>query len=236
MKSIPLSELDPKSHKGALWIVNTAAQSKYKISSGQLIISIPSLNGGKEEALIVPYTWLPMDAAAHFQAERLLSSTEFRKSVINGLVTVISTKDAERLSETEGADEERERLNELDEIVRQQSSARSISDANVEINGQQQGKGEDSETVSMFGLEDTPSIAKQLAGKKKPTMDDSGFTNQFMMFANKVKEDSDMGALNQIRARSKFTRKEIRYLADHLSNHPKTQKQLQARIAAFDKA
>ena len=235
MKSIPLSELEVKDSRGPIWIVNTAAQSKYHVT-GQLIISIPSLNGGKEEALIVPYTWLPMDAAAHFPRDRLLVSTEFRKSVINGLVTIISQKDAERLDETEGAEEERERLNELDEIVRQQSSARSISDANVEINGQQQGKGEDSETVSMFGLDDTPSIAKQLKAKKGPVMDESGFSNQFLMFAEKAKGDSDMGALNQIRARSKFTRKEIRYLADHLSNHPKTQKQLQARIAGFDKA
>jgi hypothetical protein len=232
LKPIPLSELDVKDSRGPIWIVNTAAQSKYHVT-GQLIISIPSLTGGKEEALIVPYTWLPMDAAAHFPRDRLLVSTEFRKSVINGLVTIISEKDADRLNETDGAEEERERLNELDEIVRQQASARSISDANVEINGQQGKEGE--ETVSMFGLDDTPSIAKQLKAKRGPVVDDSGFTNQFLMFAEKIKQDSDMGALNQIRARSKFTRKEIRYLADHLSNHPKTQKQLQARIAQFEK-
>jgi hypothetical protein len=233
LKPIRLSELDPSETKGAIWVVNTAAQSKYHVQ-GQLIISVPSLTGGKEEALTVPYSWLPMDAAAHFPRARLLASTEFRKSVNNGLITIISEKDAQRLEETEGAEEERERLNELDEIVRQQASARSISDANVEINGQQQGKGEDEQSVSMFGLDDTPSIAKQLKGKKVVAMDDSGFTNSFIMFANKLKDESDIGALNQIRARAKFTRKEIRYLAQELSNHPKTQKQLQARIAAFE--
>lgn len=234
IKSITIADLEKQGMRGSVWVINSAAGSQYGLI-GEIIINIPKTSGGQPDTLRVPQTWLPIDAAARVPRERLLDAAEFRSAVVNGLITIISEETAAQLLRKDGAREEQQRLVKKDQHVRKQGAARTIADSNVEISRADGVKDDDEEEnkVDIYGDEDN--LAKQtLAGVE----DNDGFKPSFLMFVDKVQTETDIGALNAIRSRAKFTRKEMRHMRDTLnrSEYPKTVKALKARIAEFKKA
>jgi hypothetical protein len=224
IKGISLSELDENA-RGPLWVINSAHKSKWRLR-GDVSISIPSLNGNKDDGLIVKQSWLPVDVAQYIPRDRLLQATQFRRAVIEGLITVISRDDAERLLSQEGAYEERQRLMQEEAHVRQQAAPRTLLDSKVEISRADGEKDEDEPSVEMFGGEEN--VAK--LARRGVDLDEDGLTPSFRGFADRLVDESDVSVMNALRARGKFTRRELRYLTTILTNHPKTLKQIQARL------
>lgn len=235
IKSITIADLESQGLRGSVWVLNSAATSQYQLI-GEIVINVPKTNGNGADPLKIPHTWLPIDAAARFPRERLLDCAEFRSAVVNGLVTIVSEETATQLLRKDGAKDELKRLQKTDQHVRQAGAARTIADSNVEISRADGVKDDDDEgdKVEMYGDDDDDNVAKQA---KAGVEDNDGFKPSFLMFVDKIQTENDIGALNAIRSRAKFTRKEMRHMRDTLNRNdfPKTVKALKARIAAFKK-
>lgn len=223
IQGISLSELDENT-RGPLWVVNTADKSKWKLR-GDVSISVPSLHGNKDDGVVIKHSWLPVDVAQYIPRDRLLQATQFRRAVIEGLITVISRDDAERLLSQDGAFEERLRIDQRELDVRETAKPRKISDSNVEMTVTGMKDDDEEPTVEMFGEE---SVAAQ--AKRGVEADDDGLMPSFKMFADRLVDESDASVINALRARGRFTRRELRYLAKTLNNHPKALKQINARL------
>ncbi len=232
IKGISLSELDDK-NSGPVWIINSAASSRFQLT-GNIVVNIPQPNGIKSDALVVHQTWLPVDISQRFPRKRILEATEFRAAVVNGLITVVSENDAARLLRQEGAAEETQRLTQHEAHVRAAGAARTIADSNVEITRTDGVTDEDENPVEIFGMDDEPENLGKAAKKGIETNED-GLLPSFLMFVEKLQSETDLAALNAIRARAKFSRREIKYLAKTLADKPKTIKQLQSRISKYTK-
>jgi hypothetical protein len=237
-KEIPLSELDAQQY-GPVWVLNSAMKSRVKLP-GNVVVNIPDPNGKEGYALCVPMSWLPVNVAEAVPRQRLLASTQFRTAVTKGLLTVISEDDATRILRQDGADEERERLEAVDEAVAAAGAARDITKSNVEIFRTDRKAGEDDDDdgpVESYANFDPSSgqggVNMGKAAKAGVELDANGLMPSFVMFVDKLKTESDMGALNAIRARSKFTRRELKYMARQLKGHLKTHASLVARIEKF---
>lgn len=238
MKFLTVSELEEQGLKGSVWVLNTAATSDHELR-GNVIVSIPRLNGPGGDPLKIQESWLPFDASSKFPRERLLESSEFRSAINSGLLSIVDAKQAQKILEREGAREERKRLLDSERHVKQAGTARTISDSNVDmyIPNSRGGKDRDDDDqglkVDVYGEDsEEVNVAKAaLAGVE----DEDGFKPSFLMFVEKIKGENDIAALNAIRTRSKFTRKELRYIRDELRNHPKATAAVKARIAAFKK-
>lgn len=230
IKGISLSDLD-ETQRGPLWVINTAAQSKWELQ-GDILVTVPNTNGTRPDKLQIKQTWLPIDIAQLIPRERLLASTEFRSAVLEGLVTVIKREDAEALLRQEGAFEEKQRLNQFEQHVRKSGAARTILDSKVEMTRTDGIVDEDDSPVEVFGVEEDELVSNNLARDTKAgiQVDENGLMPSFVMFVNKIKGEADLSALNAIRARAKFSRRELKYMARTLDNHPKTVTQLKARI------
>lgn len=223
IKALSLSDLENQ-ERGSIWVLNTAPQSRYEYS-GNVLLAIPNLNGQGGSHLTIKQTWLPQDVSALFGRTRVLNSTDFRSAVIKGLITVVDETTASRMLAQEGAREEERRLMDIDNAVTGAARPRSISDSSLEI------RGEDnkvmSDEVQVVGANG------DVKASKVADLDENGLKPGFSMWAERLAIQSDIEALNAIRSRGKFTRREVKHLARTLQNHPKTQTQLQARIARY---
>jgi hypothetical protein len=188
---------------------------------------VPSLTGNKDDGLIVKQSWLPIDVAQYIPRDRLLQATQFRRAVIEGLITVISRDDAERLLSQDGAFEERQRLSAAEAFVRNEAKPHTIADSKVEMTRTDGVKDDDDKpSVEFFGGEE--SLAQ--ATKRGVDTDEDGLLPGFRGFADRLVDEADASVMNALRARGKFTRRELKYLASILTNHPKTLKQIRARL------
>jgi hypothetical protein len=232
IKKLTLADLDAQA-TGPIWCVNSAAASKYELS-GNVVLDIPHTNGAKSDPLVIRQTWLPIDVSARFGRARVLQSTQFRTAVVNGLISLITEDDAQRIMQQEGAREEEKRLLSIENHVKAQGAPKSIADSALEIRGENNEILRDDVDVEVFGADDgysTVNVAK--AAKAGLELDENGLKPSFTMWADRLRDDTDSGALNAIRARAKFTRREVRYLASILQDKPKTSARLAERIARY---
>jgi hypothetical protein len=234
-KTIPLSQLDRETI-GEIWVINTAAQSAYEIR-GNIVIGIPNVRGGEPEVLTIPQTWLPVQVTAEIPRIRILESTQFRKAVAKGLISCVSEQTAERMLRQEGSREEQRRLLGLAQQVRDATKQRTIADSKVEMINTSGQRGDDDYDdrvrVDIVGT-DGHSMADVSALAKAGLQDENGFSSSFVMFANLLKTEGDVASMNAIKSRGKLKRKEIRFLAKNLHDHPKTVKFLKNQIARFE--
>lgn len=238
IKKLSIADLEDQGPKGSVWVLNSAASSKYDIS-GELIMSIPSLNGRDADPLKIKETWLPQDVAARFGRERLLQSSEFRTAVDNGVVTIITPEAAKQILSQGGAREEQARLDGLERHVRQAGAAKTISQSNVEMfipdaNGRPIKDDDDNDDLKVEIYGDTDNVAVLAANGVEDT--EEGFKPQFMMFFDKINNGTDVAALNAIRTRGKFSRKELRYMRDTLGHHPETVRALKQKLVELKRA
>jgi hypothetical protein len=56
-----------------------------------------------------------------------------------------------------------------------------------------------------------------------------------MMFFDKINNGTDIAALNAVRTRAKFTRKELRHLRDNLRKHPETVRAIKLKLSELKK-
>lgn len=229
-KSLSIQDLEEGPERGSIWVVNNAHRSFIELE-GEVIINIPNAQG-KADAMKVPQSWLPFEATARFPKRRVLESSDFRSAVNNELVIIISEEDAALSLREDGAREERQRLRALDQHIRAAGAPRKISDANVDIvNPNQLNKG-NVVPVEVMGQREE-SVAAQIKAGAQPNAD--GLKPNFMAFFEKMKTQDDVTALNAMKNKGRFSRRELRYLRDNLPNHPKTVKTIKGRLVDWKK-
>lgn len=229
---LTMSQLEDSGERGSVWLLNNL-QKSYVNLPGEILINVPTPQG-KPDIMKVPQSWLPYEATARFPKKRILESTEFRSAVINELVKIIPEEDAHRILGEEGATEERDRMRALEAHIRQAGAPRKISDANVEIvNPNTLDKGNTTPVDVISSREE--SVAAQIKGGLQPDAK-TGLKPNFMVFFTKIKTQEDISALNALKNKGRFSRRELRYLRDNLPNHPKTIKTIKSRLVELKKA
>lgn len=242
IKILSIVEIENSGDRGSVWVLNSAPSSEIaeiydQELRGDVIIPIPKMQGTGVDHFIVHQTWLPIDASEQFSKERLLRSSEFRNAVRKGLITIISDESAQTILGKDGARKEKARLLAQARHVHQAGASRKISESNVDIyvpdsSGRKPTDDEDDTPTKSSNL-DASHIAE--LARSGIEADDDGLLPSFKIFAERLTTENDLEALNAIRSRGSFKRKELRYLKDLLSDKPKTYAALKKRIAQFKK-
>ena len=196
-----------------IWAINTADAHEVVRAAGDIILTVPRLNGaGQPDILKVRQTWLPQNLTELVPRRQLLACTEFRRAVNSGLITLIRGSKAKALLRNDGANEERQRLRDIERHVRDAGAARTIADSGAEITRADGQTDDDKPTI--IGGDDVAKLAARGVADVE-----SGITPNFKMFATRLLAGSDIEAKNAIRNRRSFTKKELGYLSRML---PKT--------------
>jgi len=196
-----ITQLEKGEPTDPIWALNGSATSKVR-ANGDVHVGIPKANGTKVDGLHLPQTWLPCNLTDKVPRRQLLDASEFRNAVGSGLIILITEDYANLLNEQDGAEEERQRLNE-----REQQILDATSNA---LKG-------NSEIVSVDELSDLSGLANATP-KADPATE---LTANFTMFVESLKEKPDVDALNLIRGRGQFKKAELRHMAKELRGKSK---------------
>ena len=200
-KFLTISELEQGDQSHPIWALNGSSESEAN-QPGEVHVGIPKINGTKVDDLHLPQTWLPVCLTDQIPRAQLLASSEFRNAVNNRLVVLISKEFSQEILQQDGVDEERQRLLDMSQSVRNATQSRTISQSGAEVV---------STTELANASRDTPDQA-----------DPNELAPSFVMFANTLSDKTDIEALNLIRGRGKFTGKELDHLVSALVDKPKT--------------
>lgn len=195
--TLTISDLERGNATDPIWALNGSASSKVR-QNGDVHVGIPKANGSKVDGLHLPQTWLPCCLTDVIPRKQLLDASEFRNAVGSGLIILITEDYAKVLLETEGAEEEKDRLNEREQ---------QIKDATAQTANH-------SEIVSVDELTDINNPNRVGPGPTAP--DPNALSAQFTMFVNNLKDKTDIEALNLIRGRGQFKKNEIRHMLSEL--------------------
>lgn len=230
IKALSVSDLEAIGPRGSVWVLNTASSSEYELH-GTIMVSVPKKNGPGDDAMKVPETWLPVDLTSQFPKDRLLESSEFRSAVEKGFLTIISEKQARAILAQDGAKDEKRRLQAAARFIREASAARSIDPKKTQILNSE-GLDADAQPADIYGQDSDEGI--NVAQLAQAGLDDvDGFKPSFLMFFDRLKLARDVEALNAIRTRGKFSKKELRHLRDNLKKHPKTVQAIRDRLKLY---
>ena len=98
------------------WVLNTTAGKTLrgqKLRASNVIMSI-IISGDTTASVSVPPTFVPIDLGLQVPKKVLFESLDFRRLLNQGLLTLISSEDAEKLMTEPGAYEEAQRLRDMD--------------------------------------------------------------------------------------------------------------------------
>lgn len=137
---LTLSEALNMDDNAQLFVVNASSKLSDTGSRSDILIDIIQSNGSPT-LLAIPDSWLPIDVTSVVSRWDALNSPIFRKAVANGMIKIVSTKEAERILESEDVHDERRRLTlreteetvTTDETIDESSSIADVSPAVVEL-------------------------------------------------------------------------------------------------------
>jgi hypothetical protein len=208
-KYLSVSEVEAQGNV-PIWALNGSSQSEVG-QAGDVHVGIPKINGGsKIDALYLPVTFLPQCITDQIPRAQLLASSEFRNAVNSKLLILITKEYADKLMSGPGVKDEIERLAQLKRLVREATSARSISQSGAEI-----------VNTSEMADKDTNRAGATAEGE---------FEASFIMFANNLTQKADVEVMNALRSRARFSRSEARHLVKLLADKPKTVAFLKAKL------
>lgn len=202
IKRYTVSEIENQPTNQALWALNGSANVNSQ--PGDIVIGVPKLNGARADTLFLPSTWLPINLTDQMSRAQMLASSEFRKAVNSGLVELISEEDAKRMLNDDGATEEKERLNEQARRVKETMAGRGVHHDDVALTSDRDGNAEATD----------------------PNELDPGF----VIFFDSVATRPDIEALNAIRTRARFQRRELQHMLNTLVDKPKCQEFLRRNL------
>lgn len=243
MKTLSIQDLLKEGIQAAtgIWAINSSSNSELGLK-GDLYLQVPKLNGSKLDPLKIEQTWLAQDLTRKIPRAQLLESSEFRNLVESNLITLVTEEYARRVNSRDGAELERRRLQTSRLQPKTLEAARKVSmKAEITRADGVTDDDDDAPRVDVYGpngkqrdLTDAAEIAAAAANGLD--LDDNGLTPTFVMFANKLKREADMQALNALRTHGKISTKELRYLRDNLPKHPATVKAIKAQLVARKQA
>lgn len=107
-KEITLQQLE-RNPGNSVFVLNSSPRTH----RGEIIFSVPRPNGVGEDIVRVPKTWVPVDLTDQVEKKNLLESTRFRQNISKKLLTLVHPDYAEKVLNSESAQVERERLDNL---------------------------------------------------------------------------------------------------------------------------
>lgn len=122
-----IRDLESEDQNKPIWGLNGSADSEIGVP-GDVHVGVPKLSGNKHDNLYIPQTWLPICLTDQIPRAQLLASSEFRNSVNNKLIVLVSEAQAKASLQQEGADEEQARLDQSRRAVRDAIQRRSVGD------------------------------------------------------------------------------------------------------------
>jgi len=142
-----LETLDTKT----VWCLNTTRGNK----RGEVVFTVPKLNGNVGlDTISVPASFLPFELTSRVHKNQLINSSEFRRAVSSGAVSIIDNNEAESLLQEDGAEEEVARLKKNEELV--DATINSIAMAsNIQVDdkaGKQQQEAELAKNANMASV------------------------------------------------------------------------------------
>ena len=219
MKTLTINDIRKFDSTDSVWVLNTTSTSpimrrnknpetgKWKQERADVVLNVNSATvHGERETIVIPQSFLPVDLTEYVSIRDLLECNAFRKSVREGLITIIDDDSADELFNTEGAAEERERLAEKQQRLRDIGSARGITNTEV-IN------------VSNPSDNETPigKKAEVRAVVEVPETEEDQFDATFVANVLLWAQMDDLSALNSMKAAGRFSRKELKYILTKLN-------------------
>lgn len=92
--------------KGPVYVVNATSGEL----GGNLLFSVPKLNGNGHDLIRVPKTFIPIDLSMQVSRQQLIASSEFRSTVNKGLIKIASREYAMMLLNSEDGKAEQIRI------------------------------------------------------------------------------------------------------------------------------
>lgn len=109
IKSLTMQEIGNQEPYVDVYALNTTEGDR----RGNVFFTVPSAAGNREDQVIVPATWVPVNLTAQVTRKQLLESATFRRAMNTGMLKIISSEDAARLLEEPGAKEEADKVNKV---------------------------------------------------------------------------------------------------------------------------
>lgn len=224
-KYTSLVELEAAGDKGSVFALNATTGEM----EGQILINVPKKNGTGTNIVKIPKTFNPIDLTTQVNRSQLLESSEFRKTVTNGLLKLISVEYAQLLlASPEGKEEARRLLNEAETVRVALQNAGVTERKEIEIEPD-----EDDEYV------DVADVSKEVKRVKntKSSKSKSSISLKLQALVQKVQNESM--SQTQIVAALKnynqgvFKLDELRFLAGRYKNMPKVMKFLKEVLAVL---
>lgn len=111
MATISLRDVENQ-ERGGVFILNKSSG----IERGRIVFPVPKANGIGSDAVVIPPTFIPLDLTEQVSRKQLLESSEFRRAVNSRRIELIDAAEYERLMREQGAQEERDRLYNKEQI------------------------------------------------------------------------------------------------------------------------
>lgn len=104
-KALNFRDLEEKK-TGAIWVLNTSKGE----GRSEVMFTVAKVNGRDHDTVVIPITWLPIDLTQQVTRKQLMESSDFRKGIVQGNLTLVADETAQTLHNSEGATEEAKRL------------------------------------------------------------------------------------------------------------------------------
>lgn len=229
-KFTTLEELEAQ-EKGPVWVLNNTRDAL----EGKVIVSIPKKNGNGADILRVPRTFLPIELTQQVPRSQLLESAEFRKTIGQKLLKLVTSEYAAVLLSTEEAKDESERIRNEDNkarallkkagVVEGENSSGVGEDDEEEYfevaNGTEKKKGKRAAVSKSSAKEETAATAK----KSGPSM-----KVQSIVAAASRDEKTETQIIAQLK-NTRLKNADLSYLSKQYTDKPKIMKFLKAVLA-----
>lgn len=219
LRVLTLNDIRKFQPSQSVWLLNTTNSSpamrrnkdpetrEWKQERADVCLNIASSTiHGETETIIIPQSFLPVDATNFVTLRDLLDSRAFMRAVREGLITIIDEESANDLFNTAGADRERERLIEKEQKVREATSNRFIEKASVVNVSNPSSNSEEAPLPK----------AEVRAVTEIPHTIEDDFDATFVMNVMRWSELDSISVINGMRTAGKFTRRELNYVISKL--------------------
>lgn len=215
MKTLSISDIRKFDSTKSVWVINTTSSSpsmrrnknpetgKWKQERADVVLTINSTIHGERETVVVPQSFLPVDLTEYVSIRDILECRAFLRSVREGLLTIIDDESADELFNTEGASEERARLQEKQQRLREIGAAKGIT--NTEVVNVSNPTDNEYKKAEVKAVTELPEIEEDQF--------DATFVANVLLWA----QMDDLSALNGMKAAGRFSRKELKYILSKLN-------------------
>lgn len=108
MRNLTLHEVEEEK-SGPIYVLNVTRGE----DRSNIVITVPKVSGTGLDIVEIPATFIPICITDQVARRQLLASSEFRRAVTRGMITIIHNTDALELLEEDGVVEEVQRLKNL---------------------------------------------------------------------------------------------------------------------------